>query len=113
MNRRSILSLALTAMLASCAAPGPQKKVGDSLVPNSTPNFGAAQIDAKWQKYETYLRRLIDTVQIPWERHTTSTEVAVRACLNAITDRSPFGVWSDAMKAALGSQQEVTFSSHY
>ena len=36
-----------------------------------------------------------------------------RACINAIVDRAPYGVWTDDMKAVLGSQQEMTFTFYY
>jgi hypothetical protein len=42
-----------------------------------------------------------------------SSEQAARACASAITDRSPYGVWTDDMKAMLGENQEMTFSFHY
>jgi hypothetical protein len=42
-----------------------------------------------------------------------ATEAAARACVNAITDRSPYGPWTEDMKAMLGEQQEMTFSFYY
>ncbi|MDB6093340.1 MAG: hypothetical protein JWM32_902 [Verrucomicrobia bacterium] len=42
-----------------------------------------------------------------------STEVAARACVNAITSRSPYGEWTDDMKAVLGEEQEMTFTFYY
>ena len=42
-----------------------------------------------------------------------ATEPAARACVNAITERSPYGPWTDDMKAVLGEQQERTFSFYY
>ena len=35
------------------------------------------------------------------------------ACVSAITDRAPYGPWTDDMKAMLGSQQEMTFTFYY
>lgn len=42
-----------------------------------------------------------------------STDRAERACVSAITDRAPYGVWPDDMKAVLGTEQELTFSFYY
>lgn len=42
-----------------------------------------------------------------------ATEPAARACVNAITDRSPYGPWTDDMKAVLGEEQTMTFSFYY
>ena len=42
-----------------------------------------------------------------------ATEPAARACVNAITERSPYGPWTDDMKAVLGERQEMTFSFYY
>ncbi len=111
-----------------------------------TTNIGNIAFDAKWSSYGEYLRRMIDTVQIQWERliiqqsanpangstvtvkfvindegkiidigveKTTANETATRACLSAITDRMPYGTWTDDMKAVLGSQQEMTFTFYY
>lgn len=44
---------------------------------------------------------------------TTTNEAASHACLSAITDRAPYGPWTDDMKAALGKQQEMTFTFRY
>jgi hypothetical protein len=38
---------------------------------------------------------------------------AERACMSAITDRAPYGEWTDDMKAVLGEQQEMTFTFYY
>lgn len=38
---------------------------------------------------------------------------AKRACVSAITDRAPYGPWTDDMKAVLGTQQELTFTFHF
>lgn len=42
-----------------------------------------------------------------------STDPAGRACTSAITDRSPYGKWTDDMIAVLGEQQEMTFRFFY
>lgn len=44
---------------------------------------------------------------------STANDKAARACLSAITDRSPYGAWTEGMKAVLGEQQEMTFSFYY
>lgn len=44
---------------------------------------------------------------------TTANEAGARACVSAITDRAPYGPWSDDMKAVLGEKQEMTFTFHY
>lgn len=43
----------------------------------------------------------------------TANELATRASVNAITDRAPYGEWTKEMKAALGSEQEMTFTFYY
>jgi hypothetical protein len=42
-----------------------------------------------------------------------STDQGSRACSSAITDRSPYGKWTDDMTAVLGDQQELTFRFFY
>jgi hypothetical protein len=44
---------------------------------------------------------------------TTASETASRACVSGITDRSPYGPWTDDMKAVLGDRQEMTFTFYY
>jgi hypothetical protein len=111
-----------------------------------TKNVGLSGIDARWSSYGAYLQKMIDTVQIQWERlilamsampaggstvsvkfvmndegritnivhvESTANESASRACVSAITDRAPYGTWTDDMKAVLGTQQEMTFTFHY
>jgi len=111
-----------------------------------TTNIGNIAVDARWSNYGAYLQRMIDTVQIQWERlilqmsampaigstvtvkfvmndegritniahvESTSNETASRACVSAITDRAPYGPWTDDMKAVLGTQQEMTFTFYY
>jgi hypothetical protein len=111
-----------------------------------TKNVGLTGIDAKWSNYGSYLQRMIDTVQIQWERlilsmsampaggstvtvkfvmgdegqitnivnvESTASETGSRACVSAITDRAPYGPWTEDMKAVLGSQQEMTFTFFY
>ncbi len=111
-----------------------------------TTNVGLTSIDAKFSQYGAYLQRMIDSVQIQWERiilqmaampaggstvsvkfvmnddgkitsikaiESNASETGSRACVSAITDRSPFGPWTDDMKAVLGTQQEMTFTFFY
>ncbi|MDP3072700.1 MAG: hypothetical protein Q8N18_20565 [Opitutaceae bacterium] len=113
-----------------------------------TQNVGLTGYDARWSDYGAYLQRVIDTVQIQWERlilsmiampaggstvsvkfvmdddgkiteirnveaSSTANETAVRACISAIKDRSPYGPWTDDMRAVLGTQQEMTFTFYY
>ena len=111
-----------------------------------TKNVGISGIDARWSNYGAYLQRMVDTVQIQWERliiqmsampaggstvsvkfvmndegqisqivnvDSTASETGSRACVSAITDRAPYGPWTDDMKAVLGSQQEMTFTFYY
>lgn len=114
--------------------------------PVGSKNVGLTGIDARWSEYGEYLHRMIDTVQIQWERlilqqsanpaigsvvsvkfvmnsegrisqiiavDTTANETASRACVSAITDRAPYGAWTDDMRAVLGDKQEMTFTFHY
>ena len=111
-----------------------------------TSNIGNIAVDARWSNYGAYLQRMIDTVQVQWERiliesktyppsgstvsvkfvlnsegriariievESHSTEQASRACVSGITDRAPYGDWTDDMKAMLGEQQEMTFTFYY
>ena len=111
-----------------------------------TSNIGNVAVDAKWSNYGQYLQRMIDTVQVQWERiivqwnanpsigsmvtvrfimdadgriaqilavDSTANDVAARACVSAITDRAPYGPWTDDMKAVLGEKQEMTFTFYY
>ena len=111
-----------------------------------TSNIGNIAVDAKWSNYGAYLQRMIDTVQIQWERilseskiypapgstvtvkfvmddegkiarivnvDTTASESASHACVSGITDRAPYGPWTDDMKAVLGDHQEMTFTFYY
>lgn len=43
----------------------------------------------------------------------TANETATRACVSAITERAPYGAWTDDMRAALGDKQEMTFTFYY
>ena len=118
----------------------PSKKIA------GTANMGNIAVDARWSNYGAYLQRMIDTVQIQWERtllkqkeklvmgssvtvkfvindegrivkidvvDTTAGDTATRACVNAITDRMPYGPWTDDMKSVLGTQQEMKFRFCY
>jgi hypothetical protein len=111
-----------------------------------TANIGPTAVDARWSNYGAYLQRMIDTVQIQWERiiieqranpingstvsvkfvmnsegniakivnvDSTANEIASRACISAITDRAPYGPWTDDMIAVLGEKQEMTFTFYY
>jgi len=40
-------------------------------------------------------------------------EQAKRICISAITDRAPYGKWTDDMTAMLGDSQELTFTFYY
>ncbi len=111
-----------------------------------TTNIGPTAVDARWSNYGAYLQRMIDTVQVQWERllteskvyptsgstvavkfimdakgaitkvvnvDSTASDAASRACMSAITDRSPYGDWTEDMIAVLGTQQEMTFTFYY
>lgn len=43
----------------------------------------------------------------------TGGELAQRLCVSAITERAPYGEWSEDMIALLGKEQELTFTFHY
>jgi hypothetical protein len=43
----------------------------------------------------------------------TGGELAQRLCVSAITERAPFGEWTDDMRAALGREQELSFTFFY
>ncbi len=45
--------------------------------------------------------------------NTTANDTATRACISAITDRMPYGPWTDDMKAVLGEKQTMTFTFYY
>ena len=111
-----------------------------------TANIGPTSVDARWSNYGAYLQRMIESVQIQWEKllteskvyptsgstvtvkfvmdsegkisriinlDSTASDAASRACVSAITDRAPYGTWTDDMKAVLGEQQEMTFTFYY
>jgi hypothetical protein len=111
-----------------------------------TTNIGNIAVDARWSNYGAYLQRMIDIVQIQWERiiiqmsampargstvtvkfimndegkitdiknvDTTANPTGSNACVSAITDRAPYGPWTDDMKAVLGTRQEMTFTFYY
>lgn len=42
-----------------------------------------------------------------------STEDGARACVNSITDRAPYGPWTEDMNAMLGEEQVLTFAFRY
>lgn len=111
-----------------------------------TSNIGVPAWDARWSNYGAYLQRMIDTVQIQWERilsdkriypprgsvvtvkfvlnaegriarivevDSQASDSAAQACVSGITDRAPYGNWTDDMKAVLGEEQEMTFTFYY
>ncbi len=112
-----------------------------------TKNIGPVAYDARWSNYAQYLQRLIDSVQIQWEKlieqsrvyppngskvtvkfrlestegliaeilhvEGTAGQQAERACISAITDRAPYGKWTEDMLAVLGESQELTFTFYY
>jgi hypothetical protein len=45
--------------------------------------------------------------------NSTANDTATRACVSAITDRMPYGPWTDDMKAVLGDRQQMTFTFYY
>jgi len=111
-----------------------------------TSNIGNIGRDARWSEYGEYLQRLVESVQIQWERiltqskvyPTSGTRVVVKfelnskgqvsrilgvegtagelsqsSCVSAITERAPYGDWSEDMMRVLGSEQELTFTFYY
>ncbi len=44
---------------------------------------------------------------------STATDFGSRACMSAITERAPYGKWTDDMIAILGTEQEMTFKFLY
>jgi hypothetical protein len=47
------------------------------------------------------------------DRSAGIPDAVARACVNAVTSRAPYGVWTPEMVAALGSEQEITLSFTY
>ena len=47
------------------------------------------------------------------QSESTGGTQAERACISAITARSPYGKWTDDMIAMLGESQEMTFNFYY
>jgi hypothetical protein len=111
-----------------------------------TSNIGLNAWDARWSNYGAYLQRMIDTIQIQWERilvqsqvyppsgstvtvkfvldaegrisrivdvNNQSSDAAAAACVSGITDRAPYGTWTEDMRAVLGDEQEMTFAFYY
>ena len=111
-----------------------------------TANIGPTSVDARWSPYGAYLQKMIEAVQIQWERllteskiyptsgstvtvkfvmdskgliarvvnvDSTASDSASRACMSAITDRAPYGDWTEDMKAVLGDRQEITLTFYY
>jgi hypothetical protein len=111
-----------------------------------TSNIGPIAVDARWSNYGAYLQRMLETVQLQWERILSESKIypvsgstveitfimndeggitkivtvdssasdgASRACMSAITERAPYGKWTDDMIAVLGNQQQMTFKFFY
>ncbi|MCX6954897.1 MAG: tetratricopeptide repeat protein [Verrucomicrobia bacterium] len=111
-----------------------------------TPHIRPTAVDARWNVHAAYLMRMIESVQIQWERlvaeskvqpasgsavsvkfilnskgeiakvvkvESTANTATSRASVNALTGRVSYGLWTDAMKATLGEQQEMTFTFYY
>lgn len=118
----------------------PSKKIA------GTANMGNIAVDARWRNYGAYLQRMIDNVQIQWERtllkqkekpvvgssvsvkfvmndegriveigvaDSSADDTSTRACVNAITERMPYGPWTGDMKSDLGEKQEMKFTFYY
>jgi hypothetical protein len=133
----ALLALVFSIAFMGCASPRGAAGGSDTLRP---------QMDAKWTPFASYVQRLVDTVQIQWERvllegkiyprsgssvavtftldssgrvvrivkvDNSSTDAAARACINGITDRAPYGAWTDEMRAALGEEQTLTLTFFY
>jgi len=111
-----------------------------------TSNIGPIAYDAKWSNYGAYLQRMIEAIQLEWDKilsdaknypgsgtyvsvkfvlnpegriarivevDNRSTDQGSRSCVSAITNRAPYGPWTEDMKAVLGEQQEMTFTFYY
>lgn len=59
------------------------------------------------------LNHLGEVTEIIDVRSESGNEQAKRNCISAITDRSPYGEWTDDMKTVLGETQELTFTFYY
>lgn len=111
-----------------------------------TRNIGVTAINAKFNDYGLYLQRLIDTVQMEFDRLTGAAAVyppqgsyvvvkfalksdgsvariidvenhtstlGSQIAVSAITNRAPFGPWTETMKTVLNEEEELVFSFHY
>lgn len=111
-----------------------------------TQNIGPVAYDARWSNYGAYLQRMIESIQIEWDRiliesrayPISGTHVTVKfrldkegkisaiidvegtagnewekVCTSAITNRAPYGPWTDDMITVLGDSQELTFTFYY
>jgi hypothetical protein len=111
-----------------------------------TSNIGPVAYDARWSNYGAYLHRMIEAIQIQWDRiliesrtapppgstvtvkftldskgkiteiidvESSSSEQGKQSCVSAITERAPYGDWTDDMIAVLGNSQELTFVFYY
>lgn len=43
----------------------------------------------------------------------SGNELAKQSCVSAITDRAPYGEWTEDMKSVLGEEQQMTFTFYY
>ena len=111
-----------------------------------TMNVGLRGIDAKWSNYGTYLQKMVEIIQVQFDRlndesriyppsgsmvtvkfilnsegkiarvvsvENKATEAAAHTCVSSITLPSPYGPWTDDMKALLGEEQELIFDFYY
>ena len=124
-------------LLGGCAAPRlappPPIRAADVADPKWKPfadylNSVIQKIDARWE------RDLLDSKVYPpigssvtvafvldmqgkvariKEVKNESSKAAMAACIRAITASAPYGVWTADMRAALGDEQEMTFTFTY
>jgi filamentous hemagglutinin family protein len=133
--------------LAPVATAAPLKSRFSSVLSNQIPDgtaiIQAVAVNARWINYSFYLRKMIETVQVEWERilldapgsqvevkfalnkhgkisgfghilHSLVTsDATANACRAAIEARSPYGEWTDEMVATLGLEQEMAFRFRY
>ena len=85
-------------------------------------------IDVQWHAKSTQLAeaptpgtRVVVKFQLTYEGRiarivsvdSTASDFVNRSCVNAITDRAPYGKWTDEMRSVLGEVQELSFTFHY
>ncbi|HVU34140.1 MAG TPA: hypothetical protein VHE61_11945 [Opitutaceae bacterium] len=112
-----------------------------------TENVGVIAINAKFNNYGAYLQRLVEAIQLEWDKIVDSSEtyppvgsyvvvhffinsegkiarfgnvenhssdVGMQYCTSAITNRQPYGEWTDDMKASLNPDgEELIFTFYY